>query len=326
MEICSNYLGILHNKYILIIELFLDILSTLYISIDSFTNKKYIVKVFDKYDNSFEEEIKINKIISKSKSPFFIKYIDSSSGPLIKDDIIENKHYIVFEEPSKGDLLKYIYITKTGFSEKTCKFIFYKILKAIQLLHNLGIAHGNIKIENIFLDGKNYNIKIGDFSLSTIIRNEKNEKILVKKVLKNSNYTAPEIRLGSPYDGEKADIFSLGVLLFILRTGSYGFKDARIYNSSFDINNKLYKLIKNKRFEIFWKLQEKLFGIKGLSEEFKKLYCELVAFNPKERPSIEEIFNCDWLKGINILTEEETKNYEIEMINELKNREKIFKM
>jgi len=322
MEICSHYFGLLHNKYILVFELVIDILTTIYKAIDSFTHKKYVVKVFDKYDSSMEEEIKINKIVSESNNPFFIKYIDSSSGYLVIDNIEEYKYYIVFENASKGDLLKYIN-NKNGFPEKVCKFIFYKILKAIQSLHKLGISHRNIKIDNIFLDGNNYDIKIGDFSLATLFNNEKGEKILLKKVIKTTNYTAPEIIMEHPYDGEKVDIFSLGVLLFHLRTGSYGFKDANINCKSLNINEKLYRLIKNKKFDTYWKFMEKILELKELSQEFKKLYFKLVSFNPKERPTIEEIFNSCWLKEINDLSEEELKTYEKELIDELKKREEI---
>ena len=324
---CSNYLGVLQAKYILIFELVSDIISTIYKAIDSFTNKKYIVKIFeDKNDISFKEEVQMNRIISESENPFFVKCIDFSFGELIIDDIKIDRHYIAFENMSKGDLLKYININKIGFSEKICKFIFYKILKAIQFLHNFGISHRNIKIENILLNGDNYNIKIFDLSSAAFMTNEKGEKILFKKGIENPNYTAPEIIMGNPYNGDKIDIFSLGVLLFILRTGTYGFKEAKINNCSFNINEKLYKLIKNKKYDKYWEFIEKTLGIKGLSLDFKKLYLKLVAFNPKERPSIEEILNNDWIKEMNNLSEEELKKYEEEMIKELKKREQILNL
>ena len=168
MQICSNYLGILHSKYILVFEMVCSTFSTVYQAINSFTSQNYIVKIFHNNVKSIEEEIKISKKISESNNPYFIKYIDSSNGDLIFDEVAESKRYIVFENVSKGDLMKYISKNQTGFSEKICKFIFYKIVKAIQFLHNLGICHRNIKIENILLDGENYHIKIWDFSSSEI--------------------------------------------------------------------------------------------------------------------------------------------------------------
>ena len=323
---CSNYLGVLHAKYILIFEVVTNIISTVYKAIDSFTNKKYLVKMFDEYDNSIEKEVQMNEIISNLNNPFFVKYIDYSYGELIIDKIKKERHYIVFENPSKGSLLKYININKSGFSEKICKFIFYKILKAIQVLHNLGISHRNIKIENIVLDGDNYSIKIIDFSESAIMTNEKGEKILFKKGINISNYTAPEIINGIPYNGEKIDIFSLGVLLFILRTGSFGFKIGKFNKGVFYKNENLYKLIKNKKNDKYWELIEKSLGIIGLSQDFKNLYLRLVAYSPKERPTIEEILNNDWIKEMNHLGEVESKNYEEEMINAFKKREQFLNL
>lgn len=317
MQNCSNFQGILHSQYILVLELVLNTLSAVYKAINSLTSRNYIVKIFHNNDKSIEEEIKISKKISESNNPFFIKYIDSSYGDLIFDEVVEPKRYIVFENASKGDLLKYISVNQTGFPEKICKFIFYKILKAIQFLHNLGICHRNIKIENILLDGDNYHIKIWDFSLASLIKNEKGEKILLNKKLKASNYTAPEIIKGNKYDGEKVDVYSLGELLFILRTGAYVFK-GDINNN---LNKKLFQLIKLKKSDIFWKILESMLNIKGLSQEFKKLYFQLVSPNPKDRPSIEEILSDDYIKEINSLNEEELKKYEEEMIKELKHRE-----
>lgn len=322
MQICSNYLGILHSKYILIFEMVCNTFSTVYQAINSFTSQNYIVKIFHNNVKSIEEEIKISKKISESNNPYFIKYIDSSNGDLIFDEVAESKRYIVFENVSKGDLMKYISKNQTGFSEKICKFIFYKIVKAIQFLHNLGICHRNIKIENILLDGENYHIKIWDFSLAAIIKNEKGEKILLNKKLKASNYTAPEIIKGYKYDGEKIDVYSLGELLFILRTGVYVFK-GDINNN---LNKKLYQLIKLKKSDIFWNILESMPNIKGLSPEFKNLYFQLVAPNPKDRPNFEEILAGDYLKEINSLNEQELKNYEKEMIKELKHREEILNL
>ena len=324
---CSNYLGVLHSKYILIFELVTNIISTVYKAIDSFTNKKYLVKLFDKYDNSIEKEVQINEIISNLNNPLFVKYKEYSYGELIIDKIKKERHFIVFENPSKGSLLKYININKSGFSEKICKFIFYKILKAIQVLHNLGISHRNITIENILLDGDNYNIKINDFSSAAFMANEKGEKILFKKGINNSNYTAPEIINGVPYNGEKIDIFSLGVLLFILRTGTFGFKVGKLNNNSlFYKNENLYKLIKNKKNDKYWEFIEKSLGIIGLSQDFKNLYLKLVAFSPKERPTIEEILKYDWIKEMNHLSEVEAKHYEEEMINEFQKREQFLNL
>ena len=86
----------------------------------------------------------------------------------------------------------------------------------------------------------------------------------------------------------------------------------------------MYGFIKEKKYQDYWNILDKAINKVGdLSEEFKNLYLRLVAFNPNERPTIEEIYNHEWMKEIRDLNEEEFKEYENDLINELKNREEI---
>ena len=308
MQVDSNYFGILHNKYILIYEFMLQILSTVYRCLDIFTKKQYLVKTFDKKDESVKKEIEMNELVAGAGNPLFIKYIDYSRGPLILDGNETDKFYIRFENASKGNLLKYIEYKKTGFNENICKFIFFKVLKGIQFLHNMGICHGNLKIENILLDGENYNIKISDFSKAVYTTNENSGNANFSGAIKNKNF-----------NGERNDIFSLGVLLFGLKTGKYGFKsNANIFANAFD---KLYNLIRYNKINEYWKIIEMNYKVEELSPEFKNLFIKLIASDPKKRPTIEEIFNHEWIKGLKDLNEMELKKYEDEMICELKKRE-----
>ena len=109
------------------------------------------------------------------------------------------------------------------------------------------------------------------------------------------------------YKGVESDIFSLGVVLFNLMTGKVGFLTSKK-------NDNYYKLIinNNGNDELYWetiKTQIK----KEFSKEFKELYFQMVALNPSERPSIENILNSNWLKEINNLNEEEENKLENEL-------------
>ena len=191
------------------------------------------------------------------------------------------------------------------------------------MLHIMDIYHGNIKPENIYFEGENFNIKINDFSHSLLMHNKNGVKILLKKKEEMSEYTAPEIIKGKPFDGEKADIFSLGVLLFLLRTNKFPFIIPGSKNLSFPQQENLYKLIANKKIELFWEMTEKSLGINDFSPEFKKLFIKMVDINPSRRPTIEDIFNEDWMKKDNFLNEEVYKCYELEMKTELRKRMKL---
>lgn len=317
--------GLLDNKYIIKRIIGIGASSTVYQVIDSQNGKEYAAKVFKHYDNSIKKEVEFNEIISTLNNNLFVKYIHSSKGPLVQNDFRIFKSYIIFELASKGGLNKYLERKYSGLKEKYCKFIFLKILKAIQSLHNSGICHRDIKINNILLDGEKFNIKISDFGLSSFI--SRNQSLQYGKV-GTKYYSAPEVILNLPYDGIKADIFSLGVVLFNLRTCNYGFYEAKIKNNNNltnyekkNRNKTLYEYIKDKNICTYWEKLGSMINIDELSNEFKNLYIKMVSFNPSERPTIEEILNDDWMKEIINLNEQQIGILEKEIINELKKRE-----
>ena len=318
----DNY-GILDEKYILECEMGDGATSTVYKAKDSLSGKYYAIKLFKNPSEIFFREVLFNQRILKSKdnSHFFVKYISSSlNGSLDVDGFKETKCYILYELAPKGDLFKYIDCYGNGFNEKYSKIISYKILKALQALHKLKICHRDIKADNILLDEK-YNIKIADFGLSGFTYGN-NGKILQKERVGTEQYMAPEVIEKKEYDGEKADIFSTGVLIFNILTGKIPFPIAKVYNEGSKIKL-LYRFIKEKDEKNYWEtLKEE--GIDGLSPEFKDLFLKIVAFEPSERPTIKEILNHDWMKEVSNLNEEEFKQYEEDLISELKEREENF--
>ena len=301
---------ILDNKYI--IEQYLDYggHSEVYKVKDITSNKIYALKLFNEKDVSFENEIKINKIIKGYGNQNYIKFIDSSNG---KSEF----SYIVLEFASKGSVLNFITYNNKGLNEKLCKFLFTKILIIVQSLHKIGICHRDLKLENFLFDGDNFNIKISDFGLSSqIIKDNKGKPQKQKGEVGTSFCKAPEMYIKENYDGEKADIFSLGVILFNIRTGKMGFKEAKE-------DNKYYKYIKEGKTKVYWQKIEKNMKINDLTEEFKNLFIKIVTYNPEIRPSIEEIYNDIWLKEIRDLNDKELKDYDKELIKELKMREQL---
>ena len=228
---CSNFNGKLDNHYILESELVSGDSYKIYKAKDCLTSKIYGAKVFNSCHSKIQNEIKFNKLVTQSQNSYFQKYISSSEGSIeyneYKDKNVEFK-YIIFELCSKGDLFDYIKYTETGLEEKNCKILFYKILKGIQTLHQMGISHNNIKAQNILLDGENFEIKICDLGASSFTKKENGKKILQAKRVGSDAYMAPEIILGLNYDGEKCDIFSLGVLLFFIMNYKAPFPIAKV--------------------------------------------------------------------------------------------------
>jgi len=249
-------------------------------------------------------EINILNILQNIDNPNILHYIGNGNGPLVLNNQPPiNKPYLVFEYVPKNILFDYIFAG--AFTEKHSKLIFKKILNGIRSIHNAGICHRDIKPENILLD-ENYNPKIYDYSFACLNANN------IQEFVGTINYSAPEILLNQPYDGIKCDIFSLGQLLFNLVTQIFGFQSARE-------DDQHYTLIRQQNYAVYW--DSPAFANLNLSNNFKNLFVRMVAFNPNERPTIDEILNDEWMQEINNLNAVQIDNLENEVRNEFQNRE-----
>jgi len=108
-----------------------------------------------------------------------------------------------------------------GSKVKYARSLFRQCVEGVQYLHQKGIAHRDLKLENCFLDSK-CDIKIADFGLMKIFANGNSN---LETTLGTPNYMAPEIRAGK-YNGEQTDIFALGVMLFMILTCQEPFTEA----------------------------------------------------------------------------------------------------
>ena len=304
MKAINNNIGFLNEKYPIIEKLGEGAYSSVYKVLNPETNELLAVKVVHKY---CKNEMKINIQLSKIQSPYIIKYLGYSQGTIKIEHNEDFKPYFLFELANKGELSAYINCGKNGFSEIQTKLIFYDILKGFNEIHNDEICHRDIKAENILFNTDDYNIKISDFGFSA------DSSELQNGIYGTKQYMAPEIIMDKEYDGIKADIFSLGVLLFYIRTSKCLFDQA--------LSKTTYDYIKNNK-NIIWTIAETN-GIYGLTKEFKELYLKMVAFNPNERPTIQEILNGEWMKEIINLSEDELKKMRQELTKELKEREAI---
>jgi serine/threonine protein kinase len=309
---------IFNNKYI--IKKFIDSggTSTVYKCIDNETGLLRAAKFFENIPlNSFEREVNIMKKISEINSPSLMKCYESGIAFLTQNGESVKKMYCILEYGEHGSLFDAVLKTKNGFSEDVTKYIFSQILKGVEDLHKNGICHGDIKLENILLFGDNYEIKLCDFGYSTRFLDDNNQKKKLNGSKGTACYAAPELFEDKEYEGDKIDIFSLGALLFVLMTKKFGFLKATIDNISMDYKKILYKLIKTKQYQKYWKILEKKCQINSLSENFKNLFLKMVAYKPEERPTIDEIKNDEWLKDMINATPEQLNFLRNKMISEI---------
>ncbi|CAH8464881.1 unnamed protein product [Heterobilharzia americana] len=125
---------------------------------------------------------------------------------------------MVMEYVSNGELFDYI-ATYGRFSEVDARVKFLDVLSAVDYIHSCGIVHRDLKAENILLDSE-MNIKLVDFSFGTYFSSSDQ---LLSTWCGSPPYAAPEIFLGEPYIGVKADIWSLGVILYVMVCGALPF-------------------------------------------------------------------------------------------------------
>ena len=259
-----------------------------------------------KYYLKKEKEILI--YLSTRCHPYIINYIDYGEIPFQHE-----KKYLILEYASKGELYNYIYYPSDLFNELYSKLIFQKILKDVKSFHDEKVCHRDLKCDNIILNDNFYPL-ICDFGFSFHF-DDKNIKGKFKRKLGHKKYMPPQMFIGEPYNGFKADIFSLGVTLFYLTTKNYAFETS-------EKEDKNYNYIINKEYKPFWENIENVIT-NNLSKEFKNLFLKMISFNEKERPNIDEILNDDWFKDIRNLDKNRIKELENELKNEFLKREKI---
>ncbi|KAL4491958.1 hypothetical protein ABPG72_008379 [Tetrahymena utriculariae] len=234
---------------------------------------------------------------------------------------------ILLEYCENGSLFEWI--EGTGpFSEILARSIFHQLLQSVEFIHSQGVFHFDIKPENILVS-RNYQIKITDFGLAQNVSD-------IERILKMNNinfkptvYHAPELHEYNAKDFAAVDIFSLGVILFILLTGHLPFKEASPENHH-------YELIKNNQYSQFWKIHQKNKGQKSFfSEELKDFLQQLFEFTPEKRLKTEQIQQHAWYNKNVLSTKEiyeefekrkqEFLHYKEEMLIE-KNYQKIEKL
>lgn len=275
-------------------------------------------KTFYNKEISIHETLKnTNLFISLEKYGMGYIYYKEENPLFINENNIykmEKVYYIIEEIAENGELFNYIYELKTGFNDKICAKIFLNIVKSLQLLHKKRIIHCDIKPENVLI-GNDFNIRLIDFGYSEYVSKNNN---IIHSTSGSDTYCSPEIRRSymEGYDGIKSDIFSLGVLLFVIRVGKFPFKYS-IYN------DKRYRLIMEKDYESYWNGFKK----ENLSEEFKDLINHLICYDPDDRFSLDEVLRHPWIiKNSNYSENNENNkdnNYhraDEDVINELKYR------
>ncbi|XP_076236835.1 testis-specific serine/threonine-protein kinase 6 [Calliopsis andreniformis] len=232
------------------------------------------------------------KVIDTAKAPkyFVRKFLPRELDILIKlnhphvvhvHSIFQrrNKYFIFMRYAENGDLLDFV-LKNGAVIEGQARVWTRQLALGLQYLHEMEIAHRDMKCENVLLTS-NYNVKLADFGFARYVIDNRGRRVLSDTYCGSLSYAAPEILRGSPYNPKIADIWSLGVILYILLNKAMPFDDNDIKS--------LYEQQTNRK----WKFRSKV--VKSLSDKVKKLVARLLEPDPSKRCKLEQIISSDWM-------------------------------
>uniref|UniRef100_A0A8C6KMN0 non-specific serine/threonine protein kinase n=1 Tax=Nothobranchius furzeri TaxID=105023 RepID=A0A8C6KMN0_NOTFU len=200
-------------------------------------------------------------------------------------EVIETEKtlYLVMEYASGGEVFDYL-VAHGRMKEKEARAKFRQIVSAVQFCHQRRIVHRDLKAENLLLDA-DMNIKIADFGFS----NEFTVGSKLDTFCGSPPYAAPELFQGKKYDGPEVDVWSLGVILYTLVSGSLPFDGQNL--------KELRERVLRGKYRIpFY-----------MSTDCENLLKKLLVLNPVKRGSLEQIMKDHWMNvGHN---DEELKPY-----------------
>ncbi|XP_060216650.1 CBL-interacting serine/threonine-protein kinase 11-like isoform X1 [Lycium barbarum] len=186
----------------------------------------------------------------------------------------KTKIYFIMEFVKGGELFSKI--SKGRFSEDlSCKY-FQQLISVIQYCHSRGVYHRDLKPENLLVD-ENGDLKVSDFGLSALTDQVQQDGLL-HTLCGTPAYVAPEILTKKGYDGEKVDIWSCGIILFVLNAGYLPFNDPNLMV--------MYKKIYKGEFRC----------PKWMSSDLKRYLSRLLDNNPLTRITINDIIDDPWFR------------------------------
>ncbi|XP_047310886.1 CBL-interacting protein kinase 18-like [Impatiens glandulifera] len=183
--------------------------------------------------------------------------------------------YLVMEFAKGGELFRKV--AKLKLKEDVARKYFQQLINAVDFFHGRDVYHRDLKPENLLLD-EDDNLKVIDFGLSALAES-KHQDGLFHTMCGTPAYVAPEVIYRKGYDGGKADIWSCGIILFVLIAGYLPFYDVNIIQMYRKICRAEYKCPK-------W-----------FSDEVRTLLSNMLETNPDNRITMAQVKESSWFRS-----------------------------
>ncbi|XP_016481441.1 CBL-interacting protein kinase 5-like [Nicotiana tabacum] len=234
------------------------------------TGQSVAVKIIDKEKvmkvgliDQIKREISVMRLI---KHPNVVQLYEVMAS--------KTKIYFAMEYVRGGELFNKV--AKGRLKEDAARKYFQQLIAAVDFCHSRGVYHRDLKPENLLLD-EGGNLKVSDFGLSALLDSKRQDGLL-HTTCGTPAYVAPEVINKRGYDGEKADIWSCGVVLFVLLAGYLPFHDQNLME--------MYKKISKGEFKC----------PQWFHPEVRKLLSRILDPNPSSRITLTKLMENYWFK------------------------------
>ncbi|KAK8573004.1 hypothetical protein V6N13_048565 [Hibiscus sabdariffa] len=234
------------------------------------TGQSRAIKIIDKEKimkggliNQIKREISVMRLV---KHPNIVRLYEVMAS--------KSKIYFVMEYVKGGELFSKV--AKGKLKENDARKYFQQLIAAVDYCHSRGVYHRDLKPENLLVD-ENGNLKVSDFGLSAL-RESRRQDGLLHTTCGTPAYVAPEVIDMNGYDGAKVDIWSCGVILYVLLAGFLPFHDENLIQ--------LYKKIGKGEYRC----------PQWFPPEVRKLLSKILDPNPNQRITVAKLMENSWFK------------------------------
>ncbi|KAG1704271.1 hypothetical protein DVH05_006280 [Phytophthora capsici] len=221
------------------------------------------------------------KVLSRLPAhPSVLRFVESFESPTrvhIVTELVQGTNLCEVLQRSPGQRL----------SESRAKRIFLQLVEAVEALHGQNVIHRDLKLENVLLNEDSGYATIIDFGFSDFEQMEPQGLDCTKRPRKKNYcgtpaYMAPEVIASERYDGKPVDIWSLGVLLYVMLCGKFPFQGGA-------------------SLQLYQKLRSNVYQLpipSTLSFDVRVLLQSMLKFDPAKRPNARELLCCSWLQTL----------------------------